>query len=262
MRACQAMADAGADQRSRQPSHGRRSPGLRVTSSTRAVTTQIHPEKERVCGGGPENPEFDAVPSAVADAALSSRVAVTAMSRPLSQLRRQQHRQHQRVSGPRRASRRQRRRGSQSLRPADQSSGRVFDKTGALTAPFTLSSLFARSAGICARTRGDPIVLYDNLSDRWISELSSLLRRFDAPLPRVRRGLQDGRSDRRVLRVRLRHCRQRVPRLPQAWLLARRLLHDDQPVLQRRTFDGTGVFAFDRAKMLAGDPTAGESTST
>lgn len=46
---------------------------------------------------------------------------------------------------------------------------RVFDKSGApVSAVFTLTSLFASLGGDCATTNdGDPIVLYDPLADRW-----------------------------------------------------------------------------------------------
>src|ERR1043166_8892902 len=47
---------------------------------------------------------------------------------------------------------------------------RVWDKTGApLTAPFKLSTLFTPLGGTCAASdKGDPIVLYDELADRWM----------------------------------------------------------------------------------------------
>ena len=46
---------------------------------------------------------------------------------------------------------------------------RVYDKAGnPLTPPFRQSSLFAQVGGICAAgDKGDPIVLYDRLADRW-----------------------------------------------------------------------------------------------
>ncbi len=50
----------------------------------------------------------------------------------------------------------------------------IFDKTGApLNTPFNLGSLW--SSGTCASNAGDPIVLYDSLADRW------LLSQFASP---------------------------------------------------------------------------------
>ena len=53
---------------------------------------------------------------------------------------------------------------------AVNSAFRVWDRAGnPLTAPATLSALFATLPGACATTNdGDPIVLYDQLADRWL----------------------------------------------------------------------------------------------
>ncbi len=55
---------------------------------------------------------------------------------------------------------------------------RIFDKAGnALTPPFKLSSIFAPLNTSCAmRNDGDPIVLYDALTDRWL--LSQFCNQF------------------------------------------------------------------------------------
>ncbi len=46
---------------------------------------------------------------------------------------------------------------------------RIWDKNGnAKTAPFLISGLFSKLGGICATAdRGDPVVLYDRMADRW-----------------------------------------------------------------------------------------------
>lgn len=44
----------------------------------------------------------------------------------------------------------------------------IYDKTGALQAgPFLLETLWT-AGGVCANGRGDPVVLYDHLADRWL----------------------------------------------------------------------------------------------
>jgi hypothetical protein len=129
---------------------------------------------------------------------------------------------------------------------------RVFSKTGtALTAPLPISTLFAPLGGICATSDdGDPIVLYDPLADRWLitqfadaapSHQCVALSRtgdptgsyflYDFPMPNSK--FND------------------YPKFgvwPDAYYMS-----DNQ---FNPNFQGAGVFAFERAKMLAGDPTA------
>ncbi len=129
---------------------------------------------------------------------------------------------------------------------------RVFDKSGtSLLGPLPMSSLFANLGGICSTTDdGDPIVLYDPLADRW------LLTQFADASPAhqcvalSRTGDPTG-----------------------AWFLYDFTMpnakFNDYPKLgvwpdgyyMRRQpapgLPGRGVFAFDRAKMLEGDPSAG-----
>jgi hypothetical protein len=130
---------------------------------------------------------------------------------------------------------------------------RVFSRTGtALTAPLPISTLFAPIGGICATSDdGDPIVLYDPLADRWLitqfadaspSHQCVALSRtgdptgsyflYDFPMPNSK--FND------------------YPKFgvwPDAYYMS-----DNQ---FDPAFEGAGVFAFNRAKMLAGDPTAG-----
>lgn len=132
---------------------------------------------------------------------------------------------------------------------------RVFRKDGTpLTAPLKLSRLFADagSTGPCAtQDDGDPIVLYDHLADRWL--LSQLARVapvshqciaisqtgdpsgsyfvYDFPMPNTKD------NDYPKFGV-----------WPDAYYMT-----DNQ---FNPGFAGTGVFAFDRARMLAGDPAA------
>ena len=130
---------------------------------------------------------------------------------------------------------------------------RVFNKTGtALTAPLPISTLFASIGGICATTDdGDPIVLYDPLADRWLitqfadatpaHQCVALSRTgdptgsyflYDFPMPNNK--FND------------------YPKFgvwPDAYYMSDNQFAPD--------FQGAGVFAFNRTKMLAGDPSAG-----
>ena len=133
---------------------------------------------------------------------------------------------------------------------------RVFSKTGApLTAPFKLSTLFASVGGGCAtRDNGDPVVVYDPLADRWLlSQFCTLadptphqmIAVSQTPDPTGAYFVYDFRMPNDKLND--------YPKLavwPDAYYMT-----DNQ--FGAAGFAGVGVFAFDRARMLAGDPTAG-----
>ncbi len=131
----------------------------------------------------------------------------------------------------------------------------VFNKAGApLTAPFRLSSLFAAMGDICGTfDDGDPIVLYDPLADRWLLS---------------QRGITGGPPF---------HQCTAVSKTPDptgqyfVYAFVTPGYFADDPkfgvwpdayymsgvqVTSGLVYDGAGVFAFDRAKMIAGDSTA------
>ncbi len=139
---------------------------------------------------------------------------------------------------------------------------RVFDKSGApVTAAFALSTLFASLGGPCfAVDDGDPITLYDPLADRW------LLSQFCVG-PGDTQGADFGRYFQQIaISV------TSDPTGPYyAWnFTTPNTLFPDYPkvgvwpdayymtVNQFSWFDfhGAGFYAFDRARMLAGDPDA------
>jgi subtilisin-like proprotein convertase family protein len=135
---------------------------------------------------------------------------------------------------------------------------RVWNKTGTpLTNTATLSSLFAPLGGPCASTDdGDPVVLYDQLADRWIisqfcvsvtnpnnHQLIAVSKTGD---PTGAYYLYDFMMPNNKFND--------YPKLsvwPDAYYMT-----DNQFNQQGTIFEQSGVFAFDRAKMLAGDPTA------
>ena len=134
----------------------------------------------------------------------------------------------------------------------------IYGKTGTLLVPFfAIHDLFDTIGPPCALTDdGDPIVVYDPLADRWLLSQLCGETTSGARAPADRR-LDDGRPDRDVFRLRLRPAERQVQRLSAFRRLAGRLLHDQQPVPDDGdVFAGGGAYAFDRAKMLAGDPTA------
>ncbi|HSK72800.1 MAG TPA: carboxypeptidase regulatory-like domain-containing protein, partial [Pyrinomonadaceae bacterium] len=131
---------------------------------------------------------------------------------------------------------------------------RVFDKQGnPVTPPFKLSSLFAPLETNCAaRNDGDPIVLYDALADRWI------LSQFCTQFPPFRQMIAVSRTgdpagsyyiyEFVMPNVKLND----YPKIG-VWADGYYMSTDE---FFGGDYAGTGVFAFDRNKMLNGDPTA------
>jgi hypothetical protein len=129
---------------------------------------------------------------------------------------------------------------------------RVFNKSGtALTAPLPISTLFAPLGGLCATTDdGDPIVLYDPLADRWLitqfvdaapaHECVALSRTGD---PAGSYFLYDF-----VMPNSKFNDYPKFGVWPDAYYMSDNQFDPD--------FQGAGVFALDRSKMLVGDPTA------
>jgi subtilisin-like proprotein convertase family protein len=138
---------------------------------------------------------------------------------------------------------------------------RIYDKAGnPLTGPFKVSSLFAPLGSECSASddRGDPIVLYDQLADRW------LLSQFGfsaTNLPPYHMCIAISTTpdptgtyfvyDFQVGGVEFPD----YPKLgiwPDGYYLSVRQFTNGGP------FNNPGVAAFDRTKMLVGDPTAGQ----
>ncbi|MEK7833799.1 MAG: carboxypeptidase-like regulatory domain-containing protein, partial [Acidobacteriota bacterium] len=134
---------------------------------------------------------------------------------------------------------------------------RVFDKTGAaLTPVMTLGSLWATIPGACANANdGDPIVLYDPLADRWlISQFCTvanpnnhqIIAISTTPDPTGTYYLYDFMMPNNKFND--------YPHFgvwPDGYYMS-----DNQFNQAGTAFLGAGAFAFDRKKMLQGDPTA------
>ncbi len=134
---------------------------------------------------------------------------------------------------------------------------RIWDKAGAPRGPaFKMSSLFAGVAGPCSTNdQGDPIVLFDRIANRWLLsqfafasqtvqpwyECIAVSKTPDPTGPWYAYAFQTAATG--------------FPDYPKlgAW--------SDAYYMTTREFNpsfvGHGAYAFDRAKMLVGDPTAG-----
>jgi hypothetical protein len=131
---------------------------------------------------------------------------------------------------------------------------RVFDKQGnPLTPPLKLNSLFKPLGTVCAtRNDGDPIVLYDSLADRW------LLSQFCKNAPPFRQMIAvsktgDPTGEYFVYEFVMPNIKlndySKIGVWPDGYYMSTdEFLGGD--------YAGSGAFAFEREKMLVGDPTA------
>jgi hypothetical protein len=117
---------------------------------------------------------------------------------------------------------------------------RVWDKSGnPLTPPLRLSGLFAQIGAPCSlSSKGDPIVLYDPLADRWLISQLGWASTASPPAPPYFECIaisQTGRPNGSLLPLRIPDSWSRVAGLSKDWRLAGRLLHDGQSVHQCRS---------------------------
>ncbi|MGH7845296.1 MAG: hypothetical protein ACREQW_09015 [Candidatus Binatia bacterium] len=130
----------------------------------------------------------------------------------------------------------------------------VFDKTGtSLTGPIAIRDLWAGFGGPCETTDdGDPIVLYDHLADRW------LVSQFADVGPPSRQCIaisQTGDPTGSYFLYDFAMPNNKFNDYPKFGVWPDAYYMTDNQF--NPGFAGVGVFAFDRAKMLAGNPTAG-----
>ncbi|MGB7922170.1 MAG: hypothetical protein WCF57_02875 [Pyrinomonadaceae bacterium] len=138
---------------------------------------------------------------------------------------------------------------------------RVYDKTGApITPVLKQSTLFEPLGGQCAQTDpGDPIVLHDRIADRWqISQFNFAGAGDDPPFHQcIAISKTSDAAGEYYLYDFITPGPNDFPDYPKlgvwpdAYYMSTRQFDADSSA-----FLGLGCFAFDRAKMLAGDPTA------
>jgi subtilisin-like proprotein convertase family protein len=134
---------------------------------------------------------------------------------------------------------------------------RVFDKSGnPLTPPQPVSALFAALGPPCSNTDdGDPIVLYDSFADRWI--ITQFMVSGAAPLSQCFAVSQTGDPTGAYFTYRFLMPNLKFNDYPKFGVWPDGYyLSNNQFNLAGTAFLGVGVFALNRAKLLAGDPTA------
>ncbi|HEV8254485.1 MAG TPA: proprotein convertase P-domain-containing protein, partial [Vicinamibacteria bacterium] len=134
---------------------------------------------------------------------------------------------------------------------------RVYDKSGAPLIPARkVSSIFAALGGPCAlRDDGDPVVLYDPLADRWL--ISQFCTIADPNNHQVIAVSQTGDPTGAYYLYDFMMPNNKFNDYPKFGVWPDAYYMTDNQFNQAGTaFLGAGAFAFDRAKMLAGDPSA------
>lgn len=131
---------------------------------------------------------------------------------------------------------------------------RIFDKNGnALTPPFKMSQLFAGLGTTCSTIdSGEPIVLYDSLADRW------LLSQYCYNTPPFRQMIAisktgDPTGEYFAYEFVMPNIRINDFAKFGVWPDGYYMSTEE---FTGADFSGSGIFAFDRSKMLVGDPTA------
>jgi subtilisin-like proprotein convertase family protein len=135
---------------------------------------------------------------------------------------------------------------------------RVFDKAGApLTQPFRLSSLFQQLGGQCAaEDAGDPVVLYDPLADRWLLSQFAFASTAAPPFHECFAISQTPDPTGSYFLFDFVTPGANFPDYPKLGVWSDAYYMTTNQFLNGATFNGAGIFAFERAKMVAGDPTA------
>jgi hypothetical protein len=137
---------------------------------------------------------------------------------------------------------------------------RVFNKAGvALQAPVRLSSIVA-SAGIggpcAARDDGDPIVLYDPLADRWLLSQFCLPSYPGPPFHQIVAVSKTGDPAGQYFVYDFLCPGNKLNDYPKFGVWPDAYYMTVNQFINGTTFSGTGAYAFDRRKIVAGDPSA------
>lgn len=135
---------------------------------------------------------------------------------------------------------------------------RVWNKAGVpLTAPFRLSSLFAPLGGQCAAPdAGDPIVLYDPLSDRWLLSQFAFTATNAPPYHECIAISKTPDPTGAYFLYDFITPGNEFPDYPHLGVWPDGYYMMVHQFTLGGPFNGTGAYAFNRLKMLAGDPTA------
>jgi hypothetical protein len=131
---------------------------------------------------------------------------------------------------------------------------RVFNKSGTpLTAPFAMSQLFAGVGAPCGTTDdGDPIVLYDQAADRWFISQFVASSPYHQCIAISTSGDPTGSYHAYAFQM----PNNKFNDYPHFGVWPDGYYMTDHQFTNGISYSGVGAFAFDRTKMLVGDPSA------
>ena len=136
----------------------------------------------------------------------------------------------------------------------------IYTKSGDLVSPpgkFALSKLFASIGGICAATDdGDIIAQYDKLANRWILSQFGFTGTATPPYHQCVAISQTADPTGAYYAYDFELPGQEFPDYPKLGTWPNGYFMTTNQFFMGGGFDGAGAFAFNRAKMLLGDPTA------
>jgi hypothetical protein len=134
----------------------------------------------------------------------------------------------------------------------------IYNKSGVLQVPlFTQSSLFAPLGGLAATVdRGDPVVLYDRMADRWLISQFAFTATNAPPYHEAIAISKTGDPTGAYYLYDFVLPGNEFPDYPKFGVWPDGYYMTCNQFLNGGAFDGGGAFAFDRKKMLLGDPTA------
>jgi len=137
---------------------------------------------------------------------------------------------------------------------------RVYDKNGNPRGPaFKLSGLFAAIGGVAANTdKGDPIVLYDRMANRWMISQFAFASSTTPPYHQVIAVSKNGDPTGAYWVYDFITPGNNFPDYPKFGAWPDAYYYTDRQFTNGGPFNSFGCIAFDRAKMLVGDPTASE----
>jgi hypothetical protein len=135
---------------------------------------------------------------------------------------------------------------------------RIYDKNGVPRGPaFQLKDLFASIGGVAANsTNGDPIVLYDRLANRWFITQFAFTNSAAPPYYQAVAVSKTGDPTGAYWVYQFLSPGAEFPDYTHWGVWPDGYYATTRQFTNGATYNGFGVFAFDRAKMLVGDPTA------
>ncbi|HXI90883.1 MAG TPA: carboxypeptidase regulatory-like domain-containing protein [Blastocatellia bacterium] len=136
---------------------------------------------------------------------------------------------------------------------------RVYDKNGVPRGPaFTQSSLFAGLNTLAGMVdRGDPVVLYDRIANRWLISQFAFTGQTTPPYHEAIAISKTGDPTGAYYLYDFVLPGNEFPDYPKFGVWPDGYYMTSNQFLMGGGFDGAGAFAFDRNRMLVGDPTAG-----